>query len=818
MECNKDESVRAKVIAERKLTEKDFGGAKKFAMKAQSLYPGLEGLSQMLTIVDVYIAAENKVSGEVDWYGILGVNPSADDDTVRKQYRKLALMLHPDKNKSIGADGAFKLISEAWSLLSDKAKRLAYNERRSSKGFHQKVPVQSGGPSAPPTANGFHNFSNRASSNARMQTNTAQMRPTSVGTSHRRADTFWTICHRCSMHYEYLRIYLNHNLLCPNCRQAFMASETGPPASFSNPSGSPSQQRYQNPNHHAPYGNRFDPGRYAGATQNPEQGRPILFSHTNIQQGSFARTAGVARTVSPPAAANVVQQENEKLKRKREEALAGGGGEMHLKKRGGLDSISNGNGGNTASHKQMGNGGAGMGGVFRFRKGGLETDRAHGFSGGYSKPNSTRELTQLETRNMLMKKACTEISKKLNEWNSETPTKAGEIKKEKLKVKEKEKMKNFLKDNMHELNGNGVSSRTKERQQDKKRSTSTSADDTGKQNPELLSINVPDPDFHDFDLDRSESSFGDSQVWAAYDDDDGMPRFYAMIHKVISLKPFKMRISWLNSKTNSEFGPIDWVGSGFTKTCGDLRIGKYEMNKSLNSFSHKVKWEKGPRGTICIYPKKGDVWALYRNWSPDWNAHTPDEVIHKYDMVEVLEDYSEDQGVSVAPLVKVAGFRTVFCTDMDPEKVRKIPKEEMFRLSHQVPNYLLTGLEAQNAPKGCQELDPAATPLELLQVIVEGNGVTIEENRGKAGKVLLQSSTETRVDEIGKNIKRTKDEELGAKNEETKEKQQVHEAGKEMLQSTTETKVDEIAINVKKTKEEELGGNNAETKVKQQAS
>ncbi|KAJ6688374.1 hypothetical protein OIU74_016985 [Salix koriyanagi] len=41
----------------------------------------------------------------------------------------------------------------------------------------------------------------------------------------------------------------------------------------------------------------------------------------------------------------------------------------------------------------------------------------------------------------------------------------------------------------------------------------------------------------------------------------------------------------------------------------------------------------------------------------------------------------------------------------------------MFRFSHQVPSVLLTGQEGQNSPKGCWELDPASTPLELLQVL-----------------------------------------------------------------------------------------------------
>jgi hypothetical protein len=88
-------------------------------------------------------------------------------------------------------------------------------------------------------------------------------------------------------------------------------------------------------------------------------------------------------------------------------------------------------------------------------------------------------------------------------------------------------------------------------------------------------------------------------------------------------------------------------------------------------------------------------------------------------MMEVLEDYKEERGVAVAPLVKVAGFKTVFRQHPDSSKTRTIPREEMFRFSHQVPSVLLTGQEGQNAPKGCWELDPASTPLELLQVLSE---------------------------------------------------------------------------------------------------
>ncbi|TMW97053.1 hypothetical protein EJD97_006293 [Solanum chilense] len=141
MECNRDEAIRAKEIAEQKLMENDISGAHKFALKAQKMYPGLDGLSQFMEVVNVYVAHEKKTRGEVDFYGVLALDPSADDEAVRKQYKKLALALHPDKNKSIGADGAFKIVSEAWSVLYDRSKRAMTEKKRATTNEGVKKPT-----------------------------------------------------------------------------------------------------------------------------------------------------------------------------------------------------------------------------------------------------------------------------------------------------------------------------------------------------------------------------------------------------------------------------------------------------------------------------------------------------------------------------------------------------------------------------------------------------------------------------------------------------------------------------------------------------
>lgn len=271
---------------------------------------------------------------------------------------------------------------------------------------------------------------------------------------------------------------------------------------------------------------------------------------------------------------------------------------------------------------------------------------------------------------------------------------------------------------------------------------------------EYESMVVPDANFHNFDSGRIEESFTEGQIWAAYDDDDGMPRYYALVQHVLSRCPFKMQISWLNSNSSSEFGPLVWIPSGFTKTSGNFRTGKIVISKRLNSFSHPVKSVKGARGAIQIFPTKGDVWALYRNWSPDWDETIAAEVIHKYDVVVVLEDYTEDRGVLVAPLVKVPGFTSVFNQLLDQ---RTISRNEMFRFSHQVPFYVLSGLEAENAPKNCYELDPAALPLELLNATTDLDSVEervsgqphVKETSSEDTKPLLTYSRRNKKKKIG---------------------------------------------------------------------
>lgn len=64
-----------------------------------------------------------------DYYEVLGVEKSADQDAIKKAYRKLAVKYHPDRNPGDKeAEDKFKEATEAYEVLSDEEKRPIYDQ------------------------------------------------------------------------------------------------------------------------------------------------------------------------------------------------------------------------------------------------------------------------------------------------------------------------------------------------------------------------------------------------------------------------------------------------------------------------------------------------------------------------------------------------------------------------------------------------------------------------------------------------------------------------------------------------------------------
>jgi len=70
-----------------------------------------------------------------DYYKILGIAKDAKPSEIKKNYRERAKVFHPDANKgSKKSENQFKVLSEAYGVLSDTKKRKEYDRNRSQKG------------------------------------------------------------------------------------------------------------------------------------------------------------------------------------------------------------------------------------------------------------------------------------------------------------------------------------------------------------------------------------------------------------------------------------------------------------------------------------------------------------------------------------------------------------------------------------------------------------------------------------------------------------------------------------------------------------
>jgi curved DNA-binding protein CbpA len=156
----------------------------------------------------------------------------ADEETIKKQYKKLVLQTHPDKKNSICANGAFKLISDAWTMLSDTRRRIEYDKRRSmcAPQVHQSnynADVDDTSTSSMSSVNGFWHQNS-------IPDGPRKVPPHLV---HKVLDTFCTYCGSCFMNFQYSREYVNQHLNCPACQAVFVDVEVPPPRSPIYPSG-----------------------------------------------------------------------------------------------------------------------------------------------------------------------------------------------------------------------------------------------------------------------------------------------------------------------------------------------------------------------------------------------------------------------------------------------------------------------------------------------------------------------------------------------------------------------------------------------------
>lgn len=65
----------------------------------------------------------------VSIYSILGIRSDSSDETIRRYYKRQAVLVHPDKNMVPGAEEAFKILARAFELIGEPTKRIEYHRQ-----------------------------------------------------------------------------------------------------------------------------------------------------------------------------------------------------------------------------------------------------------------------------------------------------------------------------------------------------------------------------------------------------------------------------------------------------------------------------------------------------------------------------------------------------------------------------------------------------------------------------------------------------------------------------------------------------------------
>ncbi|BAT99663.1 DnaJ protein [Vigna angularis] len=557
------EALRLKAMAESKFkASNNAKSALKYAKRAQRLCPHLDGVSEAVTSLTVLAAS--------DWYSALGAEPFANSSVIRRQYKKLALLLHPDTNPNVASEEAFKLVGEAFHLLSDRSRRREYDAE-----LRQKIKAES--------------------------------------------ETFWTACSTCRLLHQFQRKYMGQELVCPSCEKSFTAVETVQSDGDGDGEGRVRSMR-------------------------------LKLKEINKKKEKI----GVRGKVD-----NEVGDEKEGKLRKRMRSV----GEV-LERSKPIKRVKNGEEMMTLAEFQT---------------------------------EVRRKLQEKKLKEKEKEKEDDRIEKRSNRVERRRALKNSEG----LEVGEGRALRKSVRLGIEE-NLVGLS----------KRKGLRSARHKDSDKGGLENMAVVDSDFYDFDKDRVEKSFKKGQVWAVYDDDDGMPRNYALIDETLSLNPFEVRLSWLDVQISGDGRIVSREKMGFHTPCGRFKVARKTSVNSVNIFSHVVDCDRAARELYKIYPKKGSVWALHGEGSID-----AEDRKRCYDIVVCLTSYNEANGLSMAYLEKVDGYKTVFRRQKKGSSaIIFLGKDDMCLVSHQIPARKLICDETPELLKDCWELDPASLPSNLLTI------------------------------------------------------------------------------------------------------
>lgn len=127
------------------IAEFDTEELKPAEMKGMKMNGRLKADGQKITLSFKKVFDHSAVDLDKDLYGALGLLDDADENAIKKAYRKLSIQYHPDKNPDAASREKFADVRDSYEILNDPDKKILYDTggmeavMKSNKGEIQKT-------------------------------------------------------------------------------------------------------------------------------------------------------------------------------------------------------------------------------------------------------------------------------------------------------------------------------------------------------------------------------------------------------------------------------------------------------------------------------------------------------------------------------------------------------------------------------------------------------------------------------------------------------------------------------------------------------
>ncbi|KAF2311641.1 hypothetical protein GH714_025459 [Hevea brasiliensis] len=205
--------------------------------------------------------------------------------------------------------------------------------------------------------------------------------------------------------------------------------------------------------------------------------------------------------------------------------------------------------------------------------------------------------------------------------------------------------------------------------------------------PEANQVNLHGMDRQQLEICVTEPNWPSAgQVWSVSRANLHHNYRYAQID---SISKAATCVTWLKPipVTSSE---RRWCNAGLPVACGSFELSS-EMRMNIEVrwpviASYKCPWARGvTKEQFEIYPKRGEIWAVYKDWNLDYWSYNPDSAKGcKFEIIEIISDFSKYLG-----LMEHAWFKG--------EELDKVV-EGMFELDQlALPDYMIEDASTQKA-------------------------------------------------------------------------------------------------------------------------